>query len=67
MGKNEMIAKYEDNLRKAEGDIEDALKAICSLRGEFPRYELQCALEKVQDAIRGAWRFRDNEDVEIVR
>ena len=64
--KNEMVEKYEENLRKAEKDLENALRSICSLRGDFPRYDLQYkALETIQDAIRGAWRFYDNDSVEI--
>ena len=58
MTKNDKVAEYEESLRKAEADIEAALRAICSLRGDFPRYELQYdVLEKIQDAIRGAWQF----------
>lgn len=66
MDKNEMIAEYENNLRKAEADVENALRAICSLRGDFPRYELQYnVLENIQNAIRGTWRFYNNPDVEV--
>lgn len=67
MDKNEMIKQYEDNLRKAEADVEAALRAICPLRGNFPRYDLQYhVLENIQNAIRGTWKFYNNPDVEIM-
>lgn len=64
---NDRIAEYEANLRDAERAIEKACQAICSLRGDFPHRELGIALENVQDAIRGCWRFYDNEEIEIAR
>lgn len=57
MSHNDHIEEYENALRKAEADIEEALRAICPLRGEFPRGELMKALEVVQDAIRGTWKL----------
>lgn len=57
MSHNDHITEYENALRKAEADIEAALRSICPLRGEFPRGELMEALEKVQDAIRDTWRL----------
>lgn len=64
---NVKISEYEDALRDAETAIENACRAICSLRGNFPRYELRKALEGVQNALRNAWRFYDNPEIEIAR
>lgn len=61
---NEKVAKYEESLREAERNIEQACQAICSLRGPFPHRQLQDVLSGVQDLIRGAWRFYDNPEVE---
>lgn len=63
MDKDEMIGQYEESLRKAEADIEAALRAVCPLHGPFPRYEIGQALEKVQEAIRGAFRLYNNDEV----
>lgn len=62
MSINDKIGKYEDNLRKAERDIEAAARAVCSLRG-VNTYQLTKALESVQDAIRGAWQYYDNPSI----
>ena len=73
MAKNDMtkvnakISEYEAALRSAETAIENACQAICSLRGDFPRYELNKAYESIQDAIRGAWRYYNNHEVTIAR
>ena len=73
MPKNEMtkvnakVSEYEAALRNAEAAIENACKAICSLRGDFPRYELNKAYETIQDAIRGTWRYYNNPKIEIAR
>ena len=64
---NAKISEYEDALRDAESAIENACKAICSLRGDFPHYELNKALESVRNAIRDCWRFYDNPEIEIAR
>lgn len=60
---NDKIAEYEANLRDAERAIEKAAQAICSLRGDLPRYQLNQSLEIVQELIRGTWRLYDNPDI----
>lgn len=55
---NKKVDEYKEHLYKAEADIEAALRSVCSMSGEnIPRCELNQALEKVQDAIRSAWRL----------
>jgi hypothetical protein len=61
---NEKVAKYEEALRAAERNIEQACQAICSLRGPFPHRELNDTLVVISELIRGAWRFYDNPEVE---
>lgn len=60
---NEKIDEFEAALRKAEADIETALKAVCPLHGPVPRYDLTKALEAVQEGIRGAWKLRNNPEI----
>lgn len=62
MSINEKIGNYEDNLRKAERDIEAAARAVCSLRG-VNTYQLTKALEAVQNALRGTWQLYDNPSI----
>ena len=64
---NAKVSEYEAALRDAETAIENACQAICSLRGDFPRYELNKAYETIQDAIRGTWRYYNNPEIEIAR
>ena len=65
--KQEILYQYEEDLRRAEGCIESALRSICSLRGDFPRYELQhMVLDGIQNALRDAWKFYDDPNVEVV-
>lgn len=67
MDANSKIEEYENALRDAERDIEKAAQAICSLRGNLPRRELNDALEGIQELIRGTWRLYDNPEIEIAR
>ena len=64
---NARVGEYEAALRDAEAAIENAMQAICSLRGEFPRYALNEAYDSIQDAIRGCWQLYDNPDITIAR
>ena len=67
MNANSKIEEYENALRDAERDIKKAAQAICSLRGNLPRRELNDALEGIQELIRGTWRLYDNPEIEIAR
>ena len=62
MSINDKIGKYEENLRKAEKDIEAAARAVCSLRG-VNTYQALKALENVQEALRGVWQYYDNPSI----
>ena len=64
---NAKVAEYESHLRSAERAVEEAAQAICSLRGNLPRRELNDALEGIQELIRGTWRLYDNPEIEIAR
>ena len=55
MSINDKIGKYEENLRKAEKDIEAAARAVFSLRG-VDTYQALKAQENVEEARRGSWQ-----------
>ena len=55
--KEAALADYENCLKKAQQNMENALTSVEGLSGDLPRQHLKDALKKVRDAIRSSWQF----------